>query len=122
MKIKLGIILLLIIFLFSILLLMPSFFSQNNVIAEIYQDGILIKSIDLSNISAPYNIPIVDENKENIILVERGCISISSASCPDQTCVNQGKITTGVVPIVCLPHRLVIELKEKIESPDIISR
>ena len=122
MKKKLGIFILAGIFLLSLLLLLPFFFSQNNMIAEIYQDGNLIKTIDLSTVSSPYNIPIINKNNENIILVEPGSISISSASCPDQICVNQGKITTSAVPIVCLPHRLVIELRDKNKTTNIVSR
>ena len=32
------------------------------------------------------------------------------ADCPDQVCVRQGWVQDRTVPIVCLPHRLVIEI------------
>ena len=42
--------------------------------------------------------------------VEPGAISVTEADCPDGICVRQGKLTTAGVPIVCMPHRLVIEI------------
>ena len=39
-----------------------------------------------------------------------GAISVTEADCPDGICVRQGKLTTAGVPIVCMPHRLVIEI------------
>ena len=41
-----------------------------------------------------------------------GGIRVSFADCPDQICVDQGWLSGGRIPIVCLPHRLVIELVE----------
>ena len=42
--------------------------------------------------------------------MEQGRIRVSQADCPDQVCVDQGWIADGTVPIVCLPHKLVIEI------------
>ena len=42
--------------------------------------------------------------------MEPGRIRVSAADCPDQVCVEQGYISDGTVPIVCLPHGLVIEI------------
>ncbi len=108
-------------FLFSLLLLLPRLFGSKGTIAEIYQDGNLIQSVDLSKVSDSYTIPVVTETGENIIQVESGSISVLSATCPDQVCVRQGKIHDGMVPIVCLPHKLVIEIKNKNSGPDLIS-
>ena len=46
----------------------------------------------------------------NTVHVEPGAISVTEADCPDGICVRQGKLTTAGVPIVCMPHRLVIEI------------
>ena len=46
----------------------------------------------------------------NTIEVEPGRIRVREAGCPDQVCVNQGYISDGTVPIVCLPNKLVIEI------------
>jgi len=48
----------------------------------------------------------------NIISVEQGRIRVFAASCPDLICVRQGWVSNGLVPIVCLPNRLVITLDD----------
>ena len=42
--------------------------------------------------------------------VSEGKIRVCEADCPDQVCVNQGWISSEAVPIVCLPHKLMIEI------------
>ena len=46
----------------------------------------------------------------NTILVEPGRIRVSQAGCPDQVCVDQGFVSDGAVPIVCLPNKLIIQI------------
>lgn len=85
--------------------------TQRTQIAEIYQDGTLIQTVDLSQINAPQTIPIYGEHgEENIVLATRGSIRMQSANCPDQLCVRRGSIKNAAVPIVCLPHRIVIRM------------
>lgn len=87
-------------------------------IANIYQDGVCIRSIDLSQVDAPYSFLVTDGNgHENLVEVKHGNIRVASANCPDQVCVNRGWMGTGVEPIVCLPAKLVIRL-EKTENSD----
>lgn len=47
----------------------------------------------------------------NEVDIQDGQVFVSSASCPDQICVHQGKISKKGETIVCLPHKLVIEIK-----------
>lgn len=80
--------------------------------ADIYQDGRLLYSILLSDISE--NRTLVIENPEggiNEIEIRPGGIGIISADCPDKLCVRQGFITDTKLPITCLPNRLVILLR-----------
>lgn len=80
-------------------------------IAEIYQNNVLYTSIDLSQVEEPYELTITGENGEsNVIFVEKNQISMESASCPDKVCVNQGKISDGLLPIVCLPNHIRISI------------
>ncbi len=81
-------------------------------IANIYQDGVCIYSIDLSAVTEGYELTIEDENGANVIRVEPGRICVLEADCPDQVCVQAGWLSDSVSPIVCLPHRLVIRLEE----------
>ena len=59
---------------------------------------------------------IQDKNgRYNIIEISDGRIRISDADCPDKTCVNTGFLS-GDVPIVCLPHKLVIKYSYENEN------
>jgi len=79
-------------------------------IARITRDGVLLEEIDLDKVDEPYSFTLEDESGSNTILVEQGRVRVSEANCPDRICVNQGYISDSTVPIVCLPHKLIIEI------------
>lgn len=79
-------------------------------VARITRDGVLLEEIDLDRVGEPYSFTLEDGSGTNTVQVERGRIRISQADCPDRVCVNQGWISDGTVPIVCLPHKLMIEI------------
>lgn len=80
-------------------------------VARITLDGKLVEEIDLSAVTEPYTFTLEGPGGfTNTIQVEHGRIRVLEAGCPDQVCVNQGYISDGTVPIVCLPNRLVIEI------------
>ena len=57
-------------------------------------------------------IPISTENGgENRVYVQSDLVFMDSANCPDQTCVKQGVIRDGTVPIVCLPHKVIVRIE-----------
>lgn len=88
--------------------------SDSNSVANVYVDGKLYHSIDLNDVKNNYTIDIPNsEDKHNIILVEKGAISMQSADCPDKLCVKQGKISGGSYPIVCLPHKIIISIEDE---------
>jgi len=72
--------------------------------ARIYKDGILTEAVNLAAVAEGYTIVV----EGNAIEVEPGRIRVSDADCPDVLCVRQGWARGGLVPIVCLPNRLVI--------------
>ena len=78
--------------------------------ARILRDGVLLEEIDLSQVDEPYSLTLEDDSGRNVLSVERGRVCVSEADCPDQVCVKQGWISGGAVPIICLPHRLTIEI------------
>ena len=78
--------------------------------ARITRDGVLLEEIDLDKVEAPRSFTLEDGSGSNTVVVEKGRICISEADCPDQVCVNQGWISDGTAPIICLPHRLMIEI------------
>ena len=85
---------------------------EQGTVARITLDGELIEEIDLSALTEPKTI--VVEGKDgltNTIIAEHGSIRVEKADCPDQVCVRQGAISDGTVPIVCLPNKLIIEIR-----------
>ena len=79
-------------------------------VAVIKVDGQVRDKIDLSKVEDSYEIHIDTEYGHNTILVEPGAISVIDADCPDHVCVKQGKLTGGGLSIICMPHRLVIQI------------
>lgn len=79
-------------------------------VARITRDGALLEEIDLDKVDKPYSFTLEDGRGSNTVQVDQGRIRIAEADCPDQVCVNQGWIFNGTVPIICLPHRLMIEI------------
>lgn len=91
-------------------------------IACIYQDGSLIQTIDLSTVQAPYSFVMESQNGgTNTLEVRPGSIGITDADCPDKLCVSMGFANSSLLPIICLPHGLVIEIKESEDTSDAIS-
>ena len=79
--------------------------------AKIYQNGEIIREINLDTLTEPIEFEITDESgHKNAVRAEKGRIRITSADCPDKVCVNMGWIENGVVPIVCLPNKVTIEI------------
>lgn len=80
-------------------------------VAKVWLDGEIVRTIDLSAVASPYDFTVESELGTNTVHVEHGAISIAEADCRDQICVKQGDITTSAIPIVCMPHHLVIEIE-----------
>lgn len=80
-------------------------------VARVYQDGKLLQTIDLAALTGAEEFTVTGPAGSNTVTAERGRIRVSHADCPDQVCVRQGWISTGTVPIVCLPNGLVIRLE-----------
>ena len=54
----------------------------------------------------------------NSIIIRNGSVLASDADCPDKLCVKTGKINRAGETIVCLPHRVVVEIKSNSVSDD----
>ncbi len=82
--------------------------------AQILQNGVVIRTVDLENVSEPYEFEVVSEDGgRNVVRVENSRIGVVDADCPDKICVRQGFITSGVLPIVCLPHKLSVVITDE---------
>ena len=81
-------------------------------VAVIAYDGQDLHRIELDTIVEPQTFHISGPNgEENLVRVERGQVFMDEANCPDQTCVKQGVIKDGTVPIVCLPHKVIVRIE-----------
>jgi hypothetical protein len=80
-------------------------------IAEIKQDGKVIRTIDLDKIDTAEEIKITYKDGYNIIRIETGRIRIVDADCPDKLCVKTGWITESGQSVICLPHKLIIKIQ-----------
>ena len=52
-----------------------------------------------------------DAGSLNVIRVEDGAVFMEEANCRDGLCIRQGKMRNGAKTIVCLPHKVVVQLK-----------
>ncbi|MBQ8914512.1 MAG: NusG domain II-containing protein [Lachnospiraceae bacterium] len=48
----------------------------------------------------------------NIVVIKDGEVCVKEADCPDKICVNHKKISNVGETIICLPHKLVVEITE----------
>lgn len=79
---------------------------------EIVQDGAVLYSIDL-NCAEDREIRVSSaDGGYNLIVINGGTICISEADCRDQTCVKMGMLKSDYLPIVCLPHKLIVRFAE----------
>ncbi len=83
---------------------------KDGAVAVIRVDGKIMKELSLSKNTtvtvAGY------EGGENIVVVEQGAVYMQEADCPDKICVHTGKISKVGETIVCLPHRVVVEIRK----------
>lgn len=90
---------------------------ENGRYARIYQNGTIIRTIDLSAVEEPYQFTICGaDGEENTIEVKNGEIGMISANCRDQICVKMGFIHSAAMPVTCLPNHIVIEVGSSSEE------
>ena len=79
---------------------------------EIVQSGNVLYTYDLDT-AAPQTVRIeAPDGGWNEFTVGNGEIAMTAADCPDQTCVHMGPLRAENLPIVCLPHQLVIRFED----------
>ena len=52
----------------------------------------------------------------NVCVIVDGKVRMTQANCPDQICVHTAEISRDGMTIVCLPNRVVLEIKNETES------
>lgn len=77
-------------------------------VVEVYQNGALVDTLPLDTpCTLRYD---SEDGGYNILVIKDGKVRISDADCPDGVCVRKGATNQTADPIVCLPHKLVVEV------------
>lgn len=76
----------------------------------IYRDGELYGQYSLKE---DQEIKIGDTN---VCEIQAGKVRMTGANCPDQICVHTAEISKDGMTIVCLPNRIVLEIKDTTEE------
>ena len=83
----------------------------NAVIVTVAGDEVAILNLD-----DDFEQEILTENGKNTLVIKDGYADIISADCYGNDCVHQKKISKNGEMIVCLPHKLVVEITSYKES------
>lgn len=103
-----------IILLAIILLFMLNLMKTEGAKVVIMVDGKEYKALDLSE-----NRTIEIENSngdKNIVAINDGKVKMIEANCPDKLCVKHRSIQYDHESIICLPHKIVVEIKKGKEN------
>ena len=84
--------------------------------AEIYLNGTLIKTVDLTE-DQTFT---VSDRYTNQITVSDGSIFIAKSDCPGTDCVHSGRIHRSGRVLVCLPNALEIRIVHKDADVDFV--
>ena len=81
---------------------------------HIMKEGQMIGNYSLTEdktITVPW-----DEEGYNLVLISEGTVRVCDADCPDKLCIRQKEISKNGESIICLPHKLVVQIVSKEES------
>ena len=84
--------------------------------AEIWVDGVLYKTVDLSK---DQEFAVQSDHGTNTVTISSGKIAVTAADCPDHYCMKRGFCNSGA-QIVCLPNRLVIKFVNQPEIDGVV--
>ena len=84
--------------------------SKAGTYAQIYSDNEMIAVFPLNQ-----NRTFIVSNDlgNNTIVIEKGQAYMIDADCPDKICEKMGKISKPGETIVCLPHKLIVEISDE---------
>lgn len=88
----------------------------NNTYAEITIGGKLYKKIPLTGHKGKTEYVIETPYGNNVVLVEDETIAVIDADCPDKICIEPGKVHKHGSSLVCLPHKLYIEVRGELQE------
>lgn len=69
------------------------------------------KEYGVYDLGVDREITVESEYGYNKVIIKDNKVSITEADCPDKYCVKQGETDNGNKSLVCLPHKLVVEIR-----------
>ena len=80
------------------------------------QNGSILMTLPLNKDTTQ---TITDENgNTNTFYIRNNTVKMSDSNCNDNTCVHTGNISQAEESIVCLPHRLVLQITSSDKNSD----
>ncbi len=115
-KIKYDLLIIICICFIAILfILYPVLFSpKGTAYVTVYQNGAVYCKYPLAD---DRTISVTDERGYyNLLLINNATVKMSDAECPDKLCIKQGAISKNGESIICLPHKVVVQISSEEES------
>lgn len=97
-------------------LLLVSLTRQSGTFASVKIDGKETERYSLSENTTVEILTGENDENSNTLVIENGKAYISEANCPDKICAGHKPVSYKGETIVCLPHKVVIEIVS--DSPD----
>jgi hypothetical protein len=88
--------------------------------AVIEVDGEVVKVLSLDE-DCTFDI-VKNSTTTNVVKVENGKVSVTSADCPDKICKNHSPINKSGESIVCLPNKVVVYISSNNDEIDGVVR
>ena len=82
--------------------------SEKGTVAAIYVDGKCKKKLSLEK---DFEYLVTVESGSNLVVIRNHCAYVKEADCKDKLCVHQKPIRKRGETIVCLPHKVVVQIE-----------
>jgi len=117
---KILIVFVVVISLFAMYIVKERASNYNKKYVEITVDGEEHSKYVLDN-NIDKEIEVITDNGYNIIHIQNGQVLVEESDCNNQLCVRKGVIEEAGEIIVCLPHKVVVQITGSSEDLDSIS-
>ncbi len=87
--------------------------------AEIWLDGVLVETVDLSALTEEREISV---GEHVTVLAAPGKVRIKHSDCPDKLCEHMGWTSSPAKPLICLPNRVTVTVSGLGEERDAVLR
>ena len=92
----------------------------NSKYAEITVSGKLYKNVPLSAHKGEDIIEVKTDQGINVVSIKDDKVAIIEADCPDKICMGPGYINKVGESLVCLPHKVMVEIKGETSDDGVI--